>query len=228
MPHMVATEIANRDALIASHIAMARKMARRMSRRLPTTVSHEDVESAALLGLTEAASRYDESRNEPFMAFATKRVRGAILDHLRRNDWLTRRGRQEARRLADTEKQLEAEYGRAVSDSEIAAKMGISEDEFSAQYANLRETTIIPLDELQFIPQSSMSGTPNECIERQQVRAALIRALETLEQREVLMLTLYYQEGLTLREIGDWLGVTESRVCQLHAQTLRTLREQLA
>ena len=228
MPHMVATEVANRDALIASHIAMARKMARRMSRRLPTTVSHEDVESAALLGLTEAASRYDESRNEPFMAFATKRVRGAILDHLRRNDWLTRRGRQEARRLADTEKQLEAEYGRAVSDSEIAARMGISEDEFSAQYANLRETTIVPLDELQFIPQSSMSGTPTECIERQQVRAALIRALETLEEREVLILTLYYQEGLTLREIGDWLGVTESRVCQLHAQTLRTLREQLA
>lgn len=228
MPHMVPTEVANRDTLIASHIAMARKMARRMSRRLPTTVSHEDVESAALLGLTEAASRYDESRNEPFMAFATKRVRGAILDHLRRNDWLTRRGRQEARRLADTEKQLEAEYGRAVSDSEIAEKLGISEDEFSTQYAGLRETTVVPLEELQFVPQSATSGTPNECIERQQVRAALRRALETLGKRELIILTLYYQEGLTLREIGQGLGVTESRVCQLHAQTLRTLREQLA
>ena len=228
MQHVVGTEVANRDVLIADHMTMARKMARRMSRRLPATVSREDIESAALLGLTEAASRYDKSRNEPFMAFATKRVRGAILDHLRRNDWLTRRGRQEARRLADTEKQLEAEYGRAVSDSEIAEKMGISDDEFSTQYAALREATVVHLEELPVLPENATSGTPTECIERQQVRAALMRALENLEKRELLILMFYYQEGLTLREIGQMLGVTESRVCQLHSQTLRTLRNQMS
>lgn len=227
MHHMVSTEVANRDVLITNHMSMARKMARRMSRRLPATVSREDVESAALLGLTEAASRYDKTRNEPFMAFATKRVRGAILDHLRRNDWLTRRGRQDARRLADAEKKLEAEHGRAVSDSEIAAKLGITDEEFSAQYAGLREATVVHLEELTVLPQNATSGTPTECIERQQIRAALMRALEKLEPRELLILGCYYQEGLTLREIGQVLGVTESRVCQLHAQTLRTLRNEL-
>ncbi|MCG8419057.1 MAG: FliA/WhiG family RNA polymerase sigma factor [Proteobacteria bacterium] len=218
----------NREALITGHLGMARKMARRISRRLPATVSREDVESAAFLGLTEAATRYDETRNEPFMAFASKRVRGAILDHLRRNDWLTRRGRQEARRVADAEKTLEAEYGRSVSDSEIAEKMGISDDEFNANYAGLREATVVHLEELPAMPQNVTSGTPNECIQRQQIRAALIRALDRLEERERIILACYYQEGLTLREIGQILGVTESRVCQLHAQTLRTLRSQLS
>jgi RNA polymerase sigma factor for flagellar operon FliA len=199
-----------------------------MARRLPSSVSREDVESAALLGLTEAACRYDGSRNEPFMAFATKRVRGAILDHLRRNDLLTRRGRQEARRIADTARTLEAEHGRAVSDSEIAEKMGMSDDEFNIACANLRDASVVHLDELGTMPLSVTSGTPSECIERQQIRAALVRALERLEERELLVLACYYQEGLTLREIGEILGVTESRVCQIHTQTLRTLRSQLS
>ena len=222
------TEAATRDALITDHVSMALKMARRMSRRLPSSVSREDIESAALLGLTEAACRYDDSRNEPFMAFATKRVRGAILDHLRRNDLLTRRGRQEARRIANTARMLEAEYGRAVSDSEIAERMGISDDEFCTVYAGLRDASVIHLEELSMLPLSATSGTPAECVERQQIRAALVRALERLEERELLVLACYYQEGLTLREIGEILGVTESRVCQIHTQTLRSLRSQLS
>ena len=217
-----------RNALITDHLGMAIKMARRMARRLPATVCREDVESAALLGLTEAACRYDDTRSEPFMAFATKRVRGAILDHLRRNDLLTRRGRQEARRIADATRQLEAQHGRAVTDSVVAEKMGISDSDFSASCASLRDASMIQIDELTVLPESSTAGTPLECIERQQLRAALTRALESLDERELLVLACYYQEGLTLREIGQILGVTESRVCQIHTQTLRTLRNQLS
>jgi RNA polymerase sigma factor FliA len=228
MQSIVDPDAASRDALIIDHLGMAIKMARRMARRLPSTVSREDVESAAMLGLTEAACRYDGSRNEPFMAFATKRVRGAILDHLRRNDLLTRRGRQEARRIAATARKLEGEHGRAVSDSEIAEKMGMSDDEFNSACAHLREASVVHLDELSTMPLSATSGTPIECIERQQIRAALVRALERLEERELMVLACYYQEGLTLREIGEILGVTESRVCQIHTQTLRTLRSQLS
>ncbi len=222
------SDAVSRDALITDHLSMALKMARRMARRLPSSVSREDVESAALLGLTEAATRYDDSRSEPFMAFASKRVRGAILDHLRRNDLLTRRGRQEARRIASTARKLEAEYGRAVSDSEIAAKLGISDEEFGTTYATLRDASVVHLEELNMLPLSITSGTPMECIERQQIRAALVRALENLDERSLLVLACYYQEGLTLREIGEILGVTESRVCQIHTQTLRTLRSQLS
>ncbi len=222
------SDATSRDTLITDHLSMALKMARRMARRLPSSVSREDVESAALLGLTEAASRYDDSRSEPFMAFASKRVRGAILDHLRRNDLLTRRGRQEARRIANTARRLEIEHGRAVSDSEIAAKLGMSDEEFSTSYASLRDASVVHLEELNVLPLSITSGTPMECIERQQIRAALARALESLDERSLLVLAFYYQEGLTLREIGEFLGVTESRVCQIHTQTLRTLRNQLS
>lgn len=228
MQPIVNTHATAQHDLINEHLGMAIKMARRMARRLPSTVSREDVESAALLGLTEAACRYDGSRNEPFMAFASKRVRGAILDHLRRNDLLTRRGRQEARRVADAVRELEAERGGPVSDYDVAAKMGITEDEFNASYAGLREATIVQLDELNQLSLSATSITPMECVERQQIRAALARALSNLDERELLVLACYYQEGLTLREIGDMLGVTESRVCQIHTQALRTLRDQLS
>lgn len=231
MQHTASNQGIRREYLISSHLDMAVGMARRMARRLPQAVSSEDVESAALLGLTEAAHRYDDSRGEPFMAFAAKRVRGAILDHLRRDDMLTRRGRRAARRVAETARELEAEYGRAVSDSGIAEKMGLSDDEFHAAYAGVRDTAVVHLDEVDGLPASAIAGAPAECpsesIERQQIRAALIRALGRLDERSVLVLACYYQEGLTLREIGDLLGVTESRVCQLHSQTLRALREQL-
>lgn len=239
MQYRASDEGTNRDYLIRNHVDMAVGMARRMARRLPPAVSCEDLESAALLGLTEAAHRYDDAREEPFMAFAAKRVRGAILDHLRRDDVLTRSGRQAARRVAETARELEAEHGRSVSDSEIASKMGVSDSEFHSVYASLRDISVVHLDDVGALPATTAAGgpghspgmplaeCPSETIERQQIRAALSRALARLDERALLVLACYYQEGLTLREIGDLLGVTESRVCQIHSQTLRALREQL-
>lgn len=221
----------DRDHLITAHLDMAVGMARRMARRLPSAVSGEDLESAAMLGLTEAAHRYDASREEPFMAFATKRVRGAILDHLRRDDVLTRRDRQAARRVAEATRELEAEHGRPASNSEIAQKIGVSDAEFHADYAGLRDAAVVPLEDLSGLSTQAgglLAELPTNVVARQQIRAALVRALAKLDERALLVLACYYQEGLTLREIGELLGVTESRVCQLHSQTLRTLREQLS
>ncbi len=228
MHTQTAEHVPSRDDLINENFTMALKMARRMARRLPSSVSREDVESAALLGLTEAAARYDETRREPFMAFAAKRVRGAILDLLRKSDMLTRRARRDARKVADTTRALEAELGRTASDAEIASQLGVSDEEFTSTYARVRDVSVVHLEELSSVPVQATSGTPFECIERQQLKAALSRALEGLDERALLVLSCYYKEGLTLREIGAILGVTESRVCQLHTQALRLLRVALA
>lgn len=217
----------DRNELITMHLGMALKMARKMARRLPSSVSRDDVESAALLGLTEAASRYDTSREEPFMAFAAKRVRGAILDHLRKNDILSRRARQGARRVAEATRVLEAELGRAATDSEIAESMGMDEMTFNRVYARVREASVIHLDDLRGeLAEGTHCGI--EIGEKQRRKAALMQALEVLEEREQMVLSCYYREGLTLREIGAILGVTESRVCQLHTQALATLRNRLS
>jgi RNA polymerase sigma factor for flagellar operon FliA len=223
-----ATPGIDRDALIEAHVEMAVSMARRMARRLPSSVACEDIESAALLGLTEAARRYDDSRSEPFMGFAAKRIRGAILDHLRRIDLLTRRGRRAARLVTDMARLIEVETGRPATDSEIAHRMGLSEAEFQSIYANVRDAGLTSIEDLDALPQGTAASTPLEDIERQQIRAALVRALARLDERARVILACYYQEGLTMREIGQILGITESRVCQIHTQALAVLREQLA
>lgn len=228
MPQPATHRATDRDALIEAHLDLAVSMARRMARRLPASVGCEDIESAALLGLTEAARRYDDSRTEPFMGFAAKRIRGAILDHLRRVDLLTRRGRRAARLVADTARNIQVETGRPATDSDIADRMGLSETEFQSIYANVREAELTSVEDVDALPQGSAAVTPLEHIERQQIRAALVRALAKLDERARVILSCYYQDGLTLREIGQILGITESRVCQLHTQALATLRDQLS
>ncbi len=228
MPQGTNTLTRNHHSLIEEHFDLAVGMARRMARRLPTSVAREDLESAALLGLTEAAARYDDSRQEPFMGFAIKRVRGAILDYLRRNDLLTRRGRRAAREVNEARRDLEAKTGRAVTDGEIAAHLGLSDDEFQSAYANVRDVGLVSISELGGLPRSSQTRTPKECIESQQIRSALVRSLAKLDERAQLILACYYQEGLNLREIGELLGVSESRVSQLHSSALAILRAALA
>jgi RNA polymerase sigma factor for flagellar operon FliA len=228
MPQPATTPATDRDALIEAHVDMAVSMARRMARRLPPSVSCEDIESAALLGLTEAARRYDDSRSEPFMGFAAKRIRGAILDHLRRIDLLTRRGRRAARLVTETARAIEVEAGRPATDGDIADRLGLSVAEFQSIYANVRDAGVTSVEDIEALPQASDALTPIEHIERQQMRAALVRALDRLDERARIVLSCYYQDGLTLREIGQVLGITELRVCQIHTQALAALREQLA
>ncbi len=204
---------------------MARMMARKMARRLPSSVTWDELESAALLGLTEAACRYQANRAEPFMAFAAKRVRGAILDQLRRDDILTRRGRRLARSVSDVGAALENELGRPATDEEIGEASGLTADEVREGASALRRSRAEAFDEVAH--SMDVASGARDHAARHQTHVELRHAVGTLAERDALVLSLLYRDGLTLREVGDVLGVSESRVCQIHKRALRDLRERL-
>jgi RNA polymerase sigma factor FliA len=217
----------HRDALIHGHLDMARRMARKVARRVPRSIGADELEGAALLGLTEAASRFDPARGEPFVAYAAKRVRGAILDELRRHDVLTRRGREGARRLADATRAVETRTGRPAGSDEIAAEMGVSLEEVARYRGRLQAAGVVSLDELP-AGRADDGETPAAQYEAAEDRQRLVEALRGLAERDAMVLSMCFQDELTLKEVGEILGVTESRVCQLRGRALRQLRAALA
>jgi RNA polymerase sigma factor for flagellar operon FliA len=218
---------AERNRLIAEFAPMARRVALRVARRTPSWIASEDLVSAAMVGLAEAAERYDATRGEPFVAFATKRVRGAVLDELRRGDPLSRSARRSARKLGETMRALEQRLGRPAEDQEVAAALGIDVEEYQDELAMLTHISTVGLE----VAESAGSGaiadaspSPASELERAQTLAQLTRALKSLAARDAQILSLYYNEEFTYAEIGELLGVTESRVCQLHGRALARLR----
>jgi RNA polymerase sigma factor for flagellar operon FliA len=214
-----------RSALVTENIQMARRIAAVLARRLPPGLA-DDVQSAALLGLVEAARRFHPGRGDSFPAFAAKRVRGAVLDELRRGDMLPRRARQAARRVREAVRCLEHKLGRVPRDEEIAAHIGVDIEHYRDKLAGLGAVEMVSLDRV-----VGGSLEPGSDPEQNAMRAAVVeklgRARERLDPREARILTMYYEEQMTLAEIGRLLGVTESRVCQLHTRALRRLREEM-
>lgn len=217
---------ATRDDLIRDHVDMARRLARKIARRVPPSVGRDELESAALLGLTEAANRYDVTRGEPFVAYAAKRVRGAVLDELRHNDLLTRRGREGARRLQQATRDVEARTGRSATIAEIADELGVSEAELEQTRGQLSAVQV-PLDESRDVPISDEFTAPDAQLERRQRLDLVRRALETLGERDLQILSMHFQDGLTLKEIGTIFGVSESRISQLRTRALGALRREV-
>lgn len=212
-----------RDRLIADHIDVARRISMRMARRCPSWISSDDLVAAAMLGLSEAAERYDQSRQEPFLAFAEKRIRGAVLDELRRGDIMPRRIRQIARKVGGAIQLLERRFGTPPTDEQVAAELGVTLEEYRDDLEQLVHVTVGGLDELDpDLPRSE--NAPDAQVERQQTMARVRAALSQLDQRDVLILSLYYNEELTYHEIAQVLGVTVSRICQLHGRAIARLR----
>jgi RNA polymerase sigma factor for flagellar operon FliA len=214
-----------RSALVTENIHMAKRIASMLARRLPPGLA-DDVQSAALLGLVEAARRFHPGRGDSFPAFAAKRVRGAILDELRRGDMLPRRARQAARRVREAVRSLEHSLGRIPRDEEIAAHLCVDVEHYRDKLAGLGSVEMVSLDRV--VGGSVESGAdPEQNAMRAAVIERLSRAREQLDPREARILSYYYEEQMTLAEIGRLLGVTESRVCQLHTRALRRLREEM-
>ena len=214
----------DRDRLIIEHLEIARRISLRVARRCPSWVTADDLVAAGMLGLAEAAERYDDTRQEPFLVFAEKRIRGAVLDELRRGDIMPRRSRQMARKIGAVLADLERRFGSEVTDEQVAEALGVSVVEYREHLEHLVHVTVGSLDQLEHDPRASDDASPRQRSERHELLGRVRPALATLGQRDVLVLSLYYNDELTYVEIAEVLGVTTSRVCQLHGRAIARLR----
>lgn len=217
-----------RDRLISEHVEIARRISLRMARRCPAWIAREDLVAAAMLGLTEAAARYDSSRNEPFLSFAEKRIRGAVLDELRRGDIMPRRVRQLARKIGRTIADLEKTLGATPPDEAVAAALGVTVEDYRANLEQLVHVTVGALDEGDHASElMTREFSPEDGAIRGEALRKVREALPRLDARDLVLLGLYYNEELTYQEVGEVLGVTTSRVCQLHGRAIARLRAEI-
>ncbi len=230
-----------RDRLILTYAPLVKFVAGRLGSGLPAHVEENDLVSYGLLGLIGAIERYDPDRDVKFETYAIARIKGSIIDELRALDWVPRSVRARARDIERAIAALEARLHRAPTDEEIAQKLGITQGELEDSLTDISRSSIAALDELWTI--SSASGDqvslmetiedpqgpePQSALAQTELREALGEAIARLPEREKLVITLYYYEELTLREIGEVLGVTESRVSQLHTKAILRLKARLA
>ncbi len=228
-----------RDRLILTYAPLVKYVAGRLGSGLPAHVDEGDLVSYGLLGLIGAIERYDPGRDIKFETYAIARIKGAIIDELRALDWVPRSVRSRAREIERAIAELEAKLGTAPNDEEIAAKIGITVAELEDSLTDISRSSIAALDELWSVSdgdQVSLMDTiedetgprPEAALDETEMREALADAISRLPEREKLVVTLYYYEELTLREIGEVLGVTESRVSQLHTKAILRLKARLA
>lgn len=218
------------ESLITDHIELVKRIAYHLIGRLPAHTEVDDLVQSGMMGLLEAANNYDPSRGASFATFAGIRIRGAMLDEVRRHDWTPRSVHQKHRRISEAIRSIEAETGRHAEPKDIAARLDISLDEY---HKNLRDSAGCrlfsldePVDDTMLTRQIAQADSiaPDEALSENQFRQDLARAIRRLPERERLVLSLYYERELNLREIGEVLGVSESRVCQIQGQAHARLR----
>ncbi|CDM65652.1 RNA polymerase, sigma 28 subunit, SigD/FliA/WhiG [Pyrinomonas methylaliphatogenes] len=222
----------DRNALIEEHLAQVKFIAERLAAKLPPSVQADDLIGAGVMGLIDAAEKFDPARGVQFKTYAEMRVRGAMLDHLREMDWAPRPLRQRARQLETVYREIEQAHGRPATEEEVAAALNISLEELHALFAELRALNITDAESreedgtVRLAPVDA-TNNPFALYQRQEARQRLAEAIERLPVRERQVIALYYLEELTMKEIGAVLGVTESRVSQIHTQAVLRLRAML-
>jgi RNA polymerase sigma factor for flagellar operon FliA len=213
-----------RAHLIETHADMARRIALKLARRCPAWITRDDLVGASMVGLIEAADRYDHTRAEPFGAFAEQRIRGAVLDELRRGDLLPRRVRQTARRIASAIHAIEIAGG-AATEAAIAAQLDVSVPDYQTHYAHVARFGVDSLDDKGAAVPVDDAESPEDTFARRQLLDRVHRALDEVGARDVSILVMYYAGEQTFQEIGDRLGITPSRVCQLLRRTVARVRD---
>jgi RNA polymerase sigma factor for flagellar operon FliA len=216
------------DELVMRHAELVKRIAYHLAGRLPPSVDVEDLIQAGMLGLLEAASNFSVGRGASFETYAGIRIRGSMIDALRKLDWAPRSVHRKAREVAQAIRELEKETGREARDTEIAAKLGMPLDDYHRVVQDAANCQLSSLEDVQIAERGDDSFDPFREAADESFREALARAIGELPEREKLVMSLYYRDELNLKEIGAVLKVTESRVCQLHGQALSRLKARLA
>lgn len=216
---------------LTQYMPLVRRQALTLQVRLPASIELDDLIQAGMMGLLEAFSRFDANQGATFATFASQRIRGAMMDELRTRDWLPRSVRRSARAVDSAVRQLEQQLGRAPEEHEIARHLEMPLSEYQQLLNDTNSGQLLPFEELVAEGGEPVSNelvnSPFEQFLDDQQRQTLIDAIDALPEREKLLMALYYQEELNLKEVGAVLGVTESRVSQLHSQAVSRLRARL-
>ncbi len=232
-------EIEAREKLILHYAPLVKYVASRVATGLPSSVEQADLVSYGMFGLIDALQKFEPGRGNKFETYAIPRIKGAIIDELRAMDWVPRSIRFKAREIEKANADLEAMLKRQPTEKELAERLGISLRELHDVVSQISFVSVLALDEMVSVgadrgEQVSLIDTladkgidPTQGVESQETRGLLAAAINDLSEREKIVVTLYYFEGLTLAEIGEILGVTESRVCQIHTKAVGVLRGQL-
>ncbi len=224
-----------REKIILEYAPLVKVVAGRLSMYLGYNVEYEDLVSYGIFGLIDAIDKFDCLKDVKFETYASLRIRGAILDQIRKMDWIPRTIRQKQKRIDAAIKEIEAQYGRSATDEEIAKILGITDDEYLDWQSQMKITNVVSLNE--FLEQgsevsneaagstkSAAFDSPEEILERDELKKMLAQALELLTEKERKVILLYYYEDLTLKEISNILEVSESRISQLHTRALQKMR----
>ncbi len=234
LPYSEFSKVSVED-LVSIHAELVKRIAYHMAARMPANVEVDDLIQAGMLGLLEAARNYSSDKGASFETFAGIRIRGAILDDVRRLDWAPRSVRHDVRKLAECVRQIEHRTGSAATPGQVASEMGIELDDYFKLTREALTCRMFSLDDFEdgaqenSLPSLQVTGDelPDSMAEQDEFRNAMAEAISGLPEREKLVMSLYYEEELNLREIGDVLEISESRVCQIHGQALVRLRARL-
>ena len=223
-------------SMLKQYSPLVRRLAQQMIAKLPANVEIDDLIQVGMIGLAGALSRFDAAQGVQLETFAAQRIRGAMLDELRGSDWMSRGSRKQQRSIKAAVCRLEQKLGRAPQESEIAAEMGVSLAEYQDMLGKVRGTQLVYLEDMSgddgdndYLDRhvGDEAANPPAQLQDQRMREVLIAAIKTLPEREQYVMSMYYEHDMNLKEIAAVLKVTESRVCQLHSQSIARLRVKL-
>ncbi len=228
-----------RELFIKQYAPLVKYVAGKVAVGMPSNVEFDDLVGFGVFGLLDAIDKFDPDKNVKFKTYAVTRIRGSIFDELRSIDWVPRSVRQKTREIEDAIVRLESKLGRTASDTEIAGSLGITENDFQQTLFKISGTSIMSLNDVWYSGddserisigdsiESPASLNPDVIVEREEIKRVIVEAINELPEKEKMVLVLYYYEDLTLKEIGQVLNVTESRVSQLHTKANLRLRAKL-
>ncbi|MCW5655621.1 RNA polymerase sigma factor FliA [Hydrogenophaga sp.] len=227
----------DRDDQLRKYSPLVRRLAHHMIAKLPPSVELDDLIQVGMIGLTEAIARFEPTQGVQFETFASQRIRGAMIDELRDGDWMSRGSRKSQKDIEQAVNRLQQKLHRVPRESEIAQEMGMSLADYQALLAKVRGTQLVYLEDISgngddedgFLDRhmGDHEADPSAVLQDQRMRMALVAAIKMLPEREQQIMSMYYEHDMNLKEIAAVLGVTESRICQLHSQSIARLRAKM-